>query len=460
MKPTKKPIQKSLSNLKLAFDKKRLEDQAHVRAVLEHLDKLKTPIEEHLEAFKSKSNSDLIKAVGDLKTALDKKKLEVKVAPAKIVVPKPLVKILKETKEAEKMVKLLEQYLKFNLKAYQQKDGGTFITNRDPQDAVPVVLTDAGLKKFYNAIHTAVSQSQDPFVNPSGHRRPANVDAEGNLIVDVSIDSLDIELDHETSSIAIWSNTAADGSGTDLQPLLDADGHLQVDILSMPALVIAVSNFPAEYPLPDAQVTTLTPPAAITGFATETTLQALEGKDFATQTTLAAILAKIIAAPATEAKQDVLNALITSLNATDFATENSLQDLLALLSSIDFAMDSTLQDVLSQVTDVVNGLQDIVGIINTAEIRSPSAPLAVTVNASSTTVLSSNANRRGLYITNTSTANQVITLRSTAAAAVMWEGIVLYPGGVYKMEREDFHTNEMRGIASAAGGRLSIQEYT
>lgn len=32
--------------------------------------------------------------------------------------------------------------------------------------------------------------------------------------------------------VACWSNTAKDGSGTDYQPLLDTDGHLQVDVLS------------------------------------------------------------------------------------------------------------------------------------------------------------------------------------------------------------------------------------
>ena len=31
---------------------------------------------------------------------------------------------------------------------------------------------------------------------------------------------------------SIWTNTAKDGSGTDLQPLVDSDGHLQVDVLS------------------------------------------------------------------------------------------------------------------------------------------------------------------------------------------------------------------------------------
>lgn len=74
-----------------------------------------------------------------------------------------------------------------------------------------------------------------------------------------------------------------------------------------------VDNFPTEYPLPAAQITTLTPPAAITGFATEakqdtiighvdgiesllTTIDAdtstIAAKDFATETTLASLNAK------------------------------------------------------------------------------------------------------------------------------------------------------------------------
>jgi len=47
--------------------------------------------------------------------------------------------------------------------------------------------------------------------------------------------------------------------------------------------------------------------------ATETKQDTLIAKDFATQTTLAALLAKVIAAPATEAKQDALAALIGTL---------------------------------------------------------------------------------------------------------------------------------------------------
>lgn len=44
---------------------------------------------------------------------------------------------------------------------------------------------------------------------------------------------------------------------------------------------VTVDNLPADYPLPASQVTTLTPPAAITGFATETTLASrLSESDF------------------------------------------------------------------------------------------------------------------------------------------------------------------------------------
>ena len=58
---------------------------------------------------------------------------------------------------------------------------------------------------------------------------------------------------------------------------------------------------------PDGQpISTTGNKLAVRASEIETLLESLDGKDFATQTTLAAILAKIIAAPATEAKQDTL----------------------------------------------------------------------------------------------------------------------------------------------------------
>lgn len=55
----------------------------------------------------------------------------------------------------------------------------------------------------------------------------------------------------------------------------------------------------------------------------------LNTKDFATQTTLAAVLAKIIAAPATEAKQDTGNTSLATIAGKDFATQTTLAAILA-----------------------------------------------------------------------------------------------------------------------------------
>lgn len=71
----------------------------------------------------------------------------------------------------------------------------------------------------------------------AGNERGLNVDASGQIAVTgavtVSATNLDIrDLTQATDTIAIWTNTAPDGSGTDRQPITDNDGHLQVDILS------------------------------------------------------------------------------------------------------------------------------------------------------------------------------------------------------------------------------------
>ena len=89
----------------------------------------------------------------------------------------------------------------------------------------------------------------------AGNERGLNVDASGNIAVTdggatLSIDdgdgtitvdgtvtvtatNLDIrDLANATDSVSIYANTAKDGTGTAYQPLVDTDGHLQVDILS------------------------------------------------------------------------------------------------------------------------------------------------------------------------------------------------------------------------------------
>lgn len=74
-------------------------------------------------------------------------------------------------------------------------------------------------------------------VNGSGQlevnvAQPVSIDDNGGSIT-VDATDLDIRnLSETTDHVLVFANTAADGTGTDLVPLVDAQGHLQVDILS------------------------------------------------------------------------------------------------------------------------------------------------------------------------------------------------------------------------------------
>lgn len=75
-------------------------------------------------------------------------------------------------------------------------------------------------------------------VNNGSGGSAVNIQDGGNSItvdgaVTVSATDLDIRnLSETTDQVLVFANTSADGSGTDLVPLVDASGHLQVDILS------------------------------------------------------------------------------------------------------------------------------------------------------------------------------------------------------------------------------------
>ena len=96
---------------------------------------------------------------------------------------------------------------------------------------------------------------------------------------------------------------------------------------------------------------------AVRATEVETLLDAIKGKDFATQTTLAAILAKIIAAPATEAKQDALNALVGEAQAAP--TANTL---LARLKSLEDKIDAITDGTSPAVTQLSGSYVEIGGV--------------------------------------------------------------------------------------------------
>ena len=123
-------------------------------------------------------------------------------------------------------------------------------------------------------------------------------------------------------------NVVSDGGGSvtvdqAAHDNLNANANLQVgnaDVAVGNPIPTILTTLPADA----ATQTTLTAVLAkiIAAPATEAKQDTLNAKDFATQTTLAAVLAKIIAAPATEAKQD-------TLIAKDFATQTTLAAILA-----------------------------------------------------------------------------------------------------------------------------------
>ena len=96
-------------------------------------------------------------------------------------------------------------------------------------------------------------------------------------------------------------------------------------------------------------------------------LNTLTGEDFATQTTLAQILGKMIAAPATEAKQDVIaghvdsvETLLTALTGKDFATQTTLAQILAkmIASPATAAKQDSLATLVGAIEDKLDGVID------------------------------------------------------------------------------------------------------
>ena len=93
-------------------------------------------------------------------------------------------------------------------------------------------------------------------------------------------------------------------------------------------------------------------------------------------------------------------------------------------------------------------------------MTAPAAAAAVAVGAADTSLLAANPLRRYAIIINTSTT-QRITL-AFGAAAVDYQGIVLYPQGSYELSEAagNLTLQEIRGIGSAALATVSVQEGT
>lgn len=88
----------------------------------------------------------------------------------------------------------------------------------------------------------------------------------------------------------------------------------------------------------------------------------------------------------------------------------------------------------------------------------PSAATSVSVGVASTTVLASNANRKGLVVTNISNAK--ISFNLLGGSAVINTGVTLYPGWIWEMDAYTFTTNGINAISSAASSIVTVQEFS
>jgi len=124
-----------------------------------------------------------------------------------------------------------------------------------------VVSKDNNVNAVDNAIFVQLSDGSSA-VSITSNALDVNV----NNTVTVEASNLDIrDLTQASDSILIYANTAKDGSGTNYVPLVDADGNLQVDVLTLPA--ISMNN---EY-VDDSAFTIASDVVGATGFLADET---------------------------------------------------------------------------------------------------------------------------------------------------------------------------------------------
>jgi len=86
-----------------------------------------------------------------------------------------------------------------------------------------------------------------------------------------------------------------------------------------------------------------------------------------------------------------------------------------------------------------------------------SSPDTASVGTSSSEVLPSNSNRKGLVIVNTS--ENIVSLSFGSNPAVLNNGITLFQYGVFNMDEYMYTTEAINAIANVGSSVISIQEF-
>ena len=162
--------------------------------------------------------------------------------------------------------------------------------------------------------------------------------------------AIDVALDKANDTITVFSNTAKDGSGTSFVPLVDSDGHSQVDIVSsaLPSGGATAANQATIIGHVDGVETLIT--SSNTKLDTlETTLTAIETDAAAIETLLTGIDADTDAIKTDAAAIEVL---ITSTNSKIDTFDAVLDNILVKNTEIDTVLDNIKTDTQAIETDM------------------------------------------------------------------------------------------------------------
>ena len=162
--------------------------------------------------------------------------------------------------------------------------------------------------------------------------------------------AIDVALDKANDTITVFSNTAKDGSGTSYVPLVDSDGHLQVDTVSaaLPSGAATAANQATIIGHVDGVETLIT--SSNTKLDTlETPLTAIETDAAAIETLLTGIDADTDAIKTDAAAIEVL---ITSTNSKIDTFDAVLDNILVKNTEIDTVLDNIKTDTQAIETDM------------------------------------------------------------------------------------------------------------
>jgi len=97
--------------------------------------------------------------------------------------------------------------------------------------------------------------------------------------------------------------------------------------------------------------------------------------------------------------------------------------------------------------------------VNTKSVRTFSAPTTASVGTTSTLILAANPARKGLYLSNT-TSTQQVSFGFDGNAAAYQNGITLYPGEKFYMDEYSFSQGAIYAITSGSTAYIGVQEIT